>query len=101
MFSQYIGVKFGMDKCKVLTMQQGRMEYLERFKLTDDELMKEIDTGGCKSLGISQDDQISHTEMKEKLEKEYLRRVKKLVKSQLYSKNMIEGINTWAVGLCY
>ena len=59
--------------------------------------MKEIDTAGYKYLGIIQDDQIRHREMKEKLEEEYLRRVKKLVKSKLYSKNMIDTINACAV----
>ena len=34
-FSQEIGMKFGMDKCKVLTMQQGRMKHSDGLKLPD------------------------------------------------------------------
>ena len=37
--------------------------------------------------------------MKEKLEEEYLRRVKKLLESKLYSKNVIDRIDMWAVGV--
>ena len=98
-FSQDVSMMFGMDNCKVLTMQRGRLKHSDGLKMLDGELMKETDTAGYEYLGIIKDDQISHREMKEKLEEEYLRRVKKLVKSKLYSKNMIGGINTWAVGV--
>ena len=37
--------------------------------------------------------------MKEKLEEEYLRRVKKLLESKLYSKNVIDRIDMWAIGV--
>ena len=37
--------------------------------------------------------------MKEKIQKEYLRRTRKLLKTKLNSKNFIKGINTWAVSL--
>ena len=37
--------------------------------------------------------------MKEKVEKEYLRRVKLLARSKLYAGNLIRGINAWAIGV--
>ena len=92
-FSQDVHMKFGMDKYKMLTMQQGRMKHLDRLKLHDGELMKETDTAAYKYLVILQDDQIRYRVMKEKMEEEYLKRVKKQVKSKLYSKNMIGRIN--------
>ena len=46
-----------------------------------------------------QDDQIRHEEMKDKVEAEYVRRVKKLAKSKLYAGNMFNGINAWAIGV--
>ena len=98
-FSEDIGMKFGMDKCNVLLMQRGRMKHTEGIKLPDGELMKEIESSGYKYLGMLQDDMIRHKEMKEKLEEEYIRRVKKVVKSKLNAKNMINGINEWAVGV--
>ena len=37
--------------------------------------------------------------MKEKIWKEYLRRTKKVLDTKLNSRNLIKGINTWAVPL--
>ena len=55
-FSQDVGMKFSNGKCKVLTMQQRRMKRSDGLKLSDGEMMKEIDTTGYKYLGILQDD---------------------------------------------
>ena len=46
-----------------------------------------------KYLGILEADTIKQVEMKDKIQKEYHRRTKKLLSSQ----NLIKGINTWAV----
>ena len=98
-FSQDVGMKFGMGKWKVLTMHQGRIKDSDKLKLLDGDLMKEIDTARCKYLGRLQHDLIRHRDVKQKLEEEYARRVRKLVKSKLYSKNMIDKISTWAIGV--
>ena len=37
--------------------------------------------------------------MKDKIQKEYLRRTRKLLETKLSSRNLIKGINTWAVPL--
>ena len=37
--------------------------------------------------------------MKEKIKKEYPRRTKKQLETKLYSRNIVKGINTWAVSL--
>ena len=52
-----------------------------------------------KYLGILEADTIKQVEMKEKTQKEYLRRTRKLLETKLNSKNLIKGINTWAVPL--
>ena len=44
-------------------------------------------------------DPIRQVEMKEKIPKEYLRRTRKLLETKLSSRNLIKGINTWAVPL--
>ena len=38
-----------------------------------------------------------HRQMKEKIKKEYLRRVRKVAKTKLNGVNLIQAINTWAV----
>ena len=37
--------------------------------------------------------------MKNKIEKEYLRRTRKLIETKLYSRNLIKGMNIWALHL--
>ena len=50
-----------------------------------------------KYLGILEADPIKEIEMKEKLRKEYLRWNRKIFETKLDSKNLMKGINTWAV----
>ena len=38
-------------------------------------------------------------EIKEKIKIEYLRRIRMLLETKLSSRNLIKGINTWAVSL--
>ena len=52
-----------------------------------------------KYLGILEADTIKQAEMKEKIQKEYLRRTRKLLKTKLNHRNLIKGIKTWAVPL--
>ena len=42
-------------------------------------------------------DIIKQEEMKEKIKKEYFKRTRKLLETELYCRNLIKGINTWAV----
>ena len=52
-----------------------------------------------KYLGILMVNTIKQVEMKEKNYKEYLRRTRKLLETKLSCRNLIKGINTWAVSL--
>ena len=49
-----------------------------------------------KYLGILEADTIRQVEMKEKFQ-ENLRRTWKLLEAELHSRNLIKGMNTWAV----
>ena len=44
-------------------------------------------------------DTIKQVEMKDKIQKEYLRRTRKLLEIKFSSRNLIKGIHTWAVSL--
>ena len=50
-------------------------------------------------LGILEVDTIKQVEMKDKIQKEYLRRSRELLETKHSSRNLIKGINTWAVPL--
>ena len=52
-----------------------------------------------KYLGIMEADTIKRVEMKNKIQKEYLRRTRKLLETKLSRWSFIKGINTWAVPL--
>ena len=52
-----------------------------------------------KYLAILEADTIKQVEMKEKIQKEYLRRTWKLLETKLNSRNLIKGINIWTVPL--
>ena len=52
-----------------------------------------------KYLGILEAETIKHVQRKDMIRKEYLRRTRKLLKTKLSSRNLIKGINCWAVPL--
>ena len=54
---------------------------------------------GYKYLGILETDDIMHTEMKDKIKKEYYRRARQLTSSKLNGGNTIRAINSRAVSL--
>ena len=59
-------------------------------------MLAEIET--YKYLGKLEADTIKQEEMKEKNEKkESLKRTRNLLETKLYYRNLIKGINTWAV----
>ena len=52
-----------------------------------------------KYLGILEADKFLEGKMKLNVSKEYIRRLKKVFKSKLNGKNLVHGVNTWAVSL--
>ena len=50
-------------------------------------------------LEILEADTIRQVEMKDEIQNEYLRRTRKLLETKLSRRNLIKGINTWAVPL--
>ena len=98
-FSEEVGVVFGLDKCAVLTLKRGNMVLTEGIEVPDGNRMREANLNGYKYLGVLQFDSIMNREMKEKVKNEHIRRVKKLLRSQLNGGNDIAGMNAWAVGI--
>ena len=52
-----------------------------------------------KYLGILEADTMKQVETKENIKKVYLRSTRKLLETKLSGRNLIKGINTWAVSL--
>ena len=98
-YSRDIGMEFGMDKCAVLSIKTGVKVRCEGIALPNGDVMQEVEESGYKYLGVLEGADIMHSEMKDKVRNEYLRRVKLVAKSRLYAGNLIKGINVWAVSV--
>lgn len=99
-FSNDIGIEFGISKCAMLVTKRGKMVKCEGIKLLDNQTIKGLEEGeGYKYLGILEGDYVKHKKMKENVSKEYLRRVRKILKSKLNGVNIIKAMNSRAVSI--
>ncbi|KAL1448063.1 hypothetical protein WDU94_010922 [Cyamophila willieti] len=97
-FSDDIKMEFGLDKCAKATFQKGKLVRSEHIELDHDTTIKALDQQEFyKYLGIEEHDGIQHKRMKTKLTKEYTRRIRNILNSELNSKNKISAINSLAV----
>ena len=99
-FSQDIGMQFGINKCAVLVLKRGKVVRCEGIEMPNNQVIKSLGEGeGYKYLGMLEADGVKHMEMKENVTKEYYRRVRKILKSKLNGGNVINAINTRAVAI--
>ena len=71
--------------------------HYEAIDLGDGAEIGEADEEGCKYLGILKGDDICQEKMKEKVQKEYYKRVRAVLKSKLNDGNVIDANNVWSV----
>ena len=67
-YSQDIGMEFGIERCALLFMKSGKQHVTDGIELPNAE------SGTYKYLGILEADTIKQVDMKDKIQKEYLRR---------------------------
>ena len=80
-------------------MKSGKRHLTDGIELPNQEKIRtQAENETYKYLGILEADTIKQAEMKNKIQKEYLR-TRKLLETKLNSRNLIKGINTWAVSL--
>ena len=83
-FSNDIGIKFGIEKCAVLIMKRGKMTQSEGITLLDDTNIRSLkEDEGYKYIGLLEADMMLHRQMKEKIKKECLRHITKVAQSKL------------------
>ena len=91
---------FGIEKHFMLVMKSGKRHLTDGMKLPNQDKIRTLgENETYKYLGILEADTIKQVEMKEKIQKEYLRRTRKLLKTKLSSRNLIIGMNTWSIPL--
>ena len=99
-YSQNIGMEFGIEKCAMLVMKSGKRHLTDGMELPNQDKIRTFgEKETYKYLGILEADTIEQMEMKEKIKKEYLRKTRKLIETKLSCRNLIKGINAWAVPL--
>ena len=87
--SSEVRMEFGVDK-----VNKGTKVEFDGMSLPNDDQMHHLEDEGYKYLGILEASNILHTEMKTLVSKEFVRRARKILKSQLHGRNCIQGINT-------
>ena len=68
-FSEDIKMEFGLSKCGVIIMKGGNVVESDGLCMPDGTMMRKIEEGGYKYLGILEADGIKHDEMKQELKK--------------------------------
>ena len=93
-------MEFGIEKGAMLVMKSGKRQLTDGMELPNKDKIKTLaENETYKYLGVLEADTIKQAEMKEKIQKEYLRRTRKLLETKLNSRNLIKVINTWTVPL--
>ncbi|XP_044749654.1 uncharacterized protein LOC123310250 [Coccinella septempunctata] len=93
-----IGMIFGLEKCAVVNVRRGRLAEGENVELSDGRTVPILgQEERYKYLGIQQTFEIRQQENKMETERELIRRVRRIMNTQLSAKNKMEAINIWAV----
>ena len=99
-YIQDIGMELGIEKCAMLVMKSGKRHMTDGMERPNHDRIKTLEEKETyKYLDIMEADTIKLMKMKDTIRKEYLSRTRKLFESKLSSRNLIKGINTWAVPL--
>ena len=99
LFSQDIGMEFGIKKCGVILMNRGKVKSTDGIELPSGEKIREIEEDGYKYLGILEYDRVKEQEMKDKFRNEYFRKAKLILKSKLDGRNKMMALNTLALSI--
>ena len=101
-YSQDIGMEFCIEKCAMLVMKSGKWFLTDGMELLKQDMIRKLwEKETYKYLGILETGTIKQVEIKDKIKKEYLRKTRKLLETKLSGRNLIKGINTWAVALIW
>ena len=83
-FSDDIRMEFGLEKSAKAAFKRGKLKETSDLQLDTDTCIRELEQEGVyKYLGINESDGKQHAAMKEKVRKEYYRRVRLVLKSEL------------------
>ena len=83
-YSQDIRMEFGIEKCAMLVMKSGKQHLTDGMELPNQDKMRTLGENEIyKYLGVLEPETIKQVEMKDKIQKEYLRRTRKQPETKL------------------
>ena len=95
-FSRDIGMEFGTEKCATIEMKKGKVTRGDIVLLDGVEIQSLKTQEFYKYLGMDKRNGINNRVMKGKVKRQYFCHMKKILKTQLNSKNKIMAINSLA-----
>ena len=77
-------MEFGIEKCAMVVMKSGKRHLTDRMEQPNQDKIRTLaEKETYKYFGMLEADTIKHVEMKIKIEREYLRRTRKLLETKL------------------
>ena len=99
-FGEDIGMAFCIKKCAMLVMEKEKIVKSVGIELPDSKVIKSLqEAESYKYLRILEVDKFLEEKMKLNASKEYIRRLRKVLKSKMNGGNLVRGDNTWVVSL--
>ena len=96
--SDDIKMEFGLDKFAKASFKRGKNVSAEGIPLNDNQVIQDLDQAETyKYLGMEEGEGVQHHKMKVKIMKEYKRRIKLVLKSELNARKKIATTNTLSV----
>lgn len=97
-FSTDVGMQFGIEKCKIQRIKKGKLINDIQHETMSRETITALETDELyKYLGIQQNKRVMHTKIKEKLQLEFVERLKSVLKTFLNSRNLTTAVNMFAI----
>ena len=97
-YSQDIGMEFGIEKRDRLVMKSGKRHITDGMELPNHNKIRTLgENETYKYLGILEAGTIKQVQMKDEIRKEYLKRTRKLLETKLSSRKVVKVINTWVM----
>ena len=98
-FSDNIQLKLGLDKCAVAHFVKGRISgHNSGVTIRKTNTINSLEPGQVyKHLGVDESNGIQHSIMQERLRRQYFRKVKVVLRTQLYGRNKILAVNRFAL----
>ena len=81
-------------------LKKGKIVNSDDIQLLNDKVIKSLEEGeSYKYLGVLEADKVMVNEMKDKVKKEYYRRVRKVLETKLNNGDVLQTIHNWAVSV--